>query len=424
MCREARRRRCPETSTLDNYCEADTPMPFADPALRTTTVLRQWENGSTTAEHLCADILRLEGFSAIDPQLPVGGPDGGKDILCEKQGVEFVGAAYFPTNDVTFARIRKKFRDDIKGATPHGRSGFIFLTNQKLSPAERIELENIAAAAGMTCLLYNRDRLRVALDSPAGYGIRLRHLRIELLPEEQFAYFAAAENGVVTALEVNTRALQSLTRRIDNLSHQQSSVALATVAVIKAAVQRDDEGADVARMLQAAATLATADAAESPSTGVSASLSSELVRYIHRLLLWPTSPAIAGRYRQTQVFLVDPTGAVAEAMECPPWDQVPGLVDALVVEWNAGQAARMDDPDAALTAIARFFRDLLHIHPFTDGNGRLARELMSLQVRELLGHEGDLLLDHGPAYFHALRAADAGIFQGLEELISDAMQLG
>lgn len=392
-------------------------MPFADLAARTTLILRHWELGSTAAEHLCADILRLDGFEGIDPQLPVGGPDGGKDIFCEKLGVKFVGAAYFPATDVTFATVQKKFRDDIAGAASHGCPGFIFLTNQKLTPDQRIQLEQIAAGAGKSCLLYHRERLRVALDAPAGYGIRLRHLRVPLAPEEQFAYFAAAENSVAAALELNTRALQFLAGRIDRLSHHQSTVARATLAAVRASVRGDDEGADVARMLQEAADLATAD----PATDISAGLSADLVRYIHRLLLRPVSPLIAGRYRQTQVFLADPTGSTVGSIECPPWDRVPELVEALAGDWRAGHAARVDDPETAITDMADFFHRLLHIHPFTDGNGRLAMELLSLQARELLGHEGEVFLNRSPAYYAALRRADVRDPEPLRDLISQAV---
>lgn len=392
-------------------------MPIADPATRTTLILRHWELGSTAAEHLCADILRLEGFEGIDPQLPVGGPDGGKDILCEKLGVQFVGAAYFPTTDVTFIKVRKKFRDDLAGAASHRRTGFIFMTNQKLTPDQRIELEQIAAGAGKSCLLYHRERLRVVLDAPAGYGVRLRHLRVPLAQEEQFAYFAAAGNSVASALELHTRALQVLARRIDRLSHHQSTVARATLAAVRASAQGEDEGADVARMLQEAADLATAD----PATHISAGLSADLVRYVHRLLLRPVSPLIAGRYRQTQVFLADPTGSTAGSIECPPWDRVPELVEALAGDWRSGHAARVVDPEAAIADMASFFHRLLQIHPFTDGNGRLAMELISLQARELLGHEGEVFLARSPDYYAALRMADADDLEPLRDLVSQAV---
>jgi fido (protein-threonine AMPylation protein) len=142
---------------------------------------------------------------------------------------------------------------------------------------------------------------------------------------------------------------------------------------------------------------------------------------VHRLLLRPLSPLIAGRYRQTQVFLADPTGSTVGSMECPPWDQVPELVEVLTGDWRGGHAARADDPEKAVADMAGFFHRLLQIHPFTDGNGRLALELLSLQARELLGFEGDLLLTRSPAYYAALRRADVGDPEPLGDLVSRAV---
>jgi len=54
--------------------------------------LLHWRDGQTKAERLCADLLRLDSFSSVDPQCPLGGPDGIKDVLCEKNGWKYVGA--------------------------------------------------------------------------------------------------------------------------------------------------------------------------------------------------------------------------------------------------------------------------------------------------------------------------------------------
>jgi hypothetical protein len=111
-------------------------------------VLREWDKQSTAAERLCADLLRLEGFEGVDPQSPIGGPDGGKDLLCEKGGVTFVAACYFPHEQLVFSASRNKFAADLGSSLKHKRDGFIFMTNQQLSPGERTELEKAAALEG------------------------------------------------------------------------------------------------------------------------------------------------------------------------------------------------------------------------------------------------------------------------------------
>lgn len=178
--------------------------------LPTTTILKTWDEQSTTAERLCGDILRLNGFDSIDPQQPRGGKDGGKDILCSKDGVTFVAACYFPHDPVTFAKIKRKFSEDLAASTKYGRDGFIFMTNQHLSPTERTVLEKLAGSANKRALIMHREYLRIALDSPQGYGIRFRHLRISMTPEEQFAYFSSTRDNMADAIAETARAIDRL----------------------------------------------------------------------------------------------------------------------------------------------------------------------------------------------------------------------
>ena len=63
----------------------------------TEFTLKSWRGGQIGAERLAATILHIEGFSAVDPQCPLGGPDGLKDVLCQMNSWTYVGAAYFPT---------------------------------------------------------------------------------------------------------------------------------------------------------------------------------------------------------------------------------------------------------------------------------------------------------------------------------------
>src|SRR6185369_17455590 len=85
--------------------------------------LAAWRDGSTQAERLSAAVLRLSGYEAIDPQAPIGGPDGGKDILCTKGGVTWTSAVYFPPTPVAFGTIKKKFVSDL-AKIPAGSPGF------------------------------------------------------------------------------------------------------------------------------------------------------------------------------------------------------------------------------------------------------------------------------------------------------------
>lgn len=75
-----------------------------------------------------------------------------------------------------------------------------------------------------------------------------------------------------------------------------------------------------------------------------------------------------------------------------------------------------------VAAIADFMHRLLAIHPFIDGNGRVARDLASIQARDLLGLNEDLLIEKGPPYYLALRQADKGDPSALEYLLRNAIQ--
>lgn len=69
--------------------------------------------------------------------------------------------------------------------------------------------------------------------------------------------------------------------------------------------------------------------------------------------------------------------------------------------------------------MAKFHHAFLSIHPFTDGNGALARTLLSMQLQNLLGISKAVIFDDRQQYFDALRCADAGDLTMLEGLIRE-----
>jgi hypothetical protein len=273
-------------------------------------------------------LLRIEGFGGIDPQAPLGGPDGGKDILCEKDGDAFVAAVYFPRGNASYSASKRKF-NALKTSLSHNRSGFIFLTNQTLTIGERSELERLAAAAGKRCLIYHRERLRIMLDSPQGYGARLRHLGVPMSNEEQAAYFAASGQSVTEALREHTRAIERLSHRVLRMGRESMNFAIHTSAVVLDAVRDKSLGrTDVVAMLEATADMNFQRAVGDSMNAVSAQLSPALLCCVHRLIM-TSDPVFAGRFRQTQVWLVDNSGTPNAATECPAWDKVPALAPNL-----------------------------------------------------------------------------------------------
>jgi hypothetical protein len=136
----------------------------------TYQILLHWDKGQAFAERMSAKILAIEEFNEIDPQSPGGGPDGTKDILCSKDGEDFLIGCYFPSGQKNISDIKAKFETDFKGVAKNNADGFIFITNQKITPTERAEL---IAGRNAETEIYHGERVLGILDGPKGYGVRL-----------------------------------------------------------------------------------------------------------------------------------------------------------------------------------------------------------------------------------------------------------
>jgi hypothetical protein len=187
----------------------------------TWSSLNVWTRGQKAAERLAAQILRVEGYSSIDPSHPLGGRDGLKDLVCTKNNMSWIGAAYFPRNQKTLKEITKKFSDDLKGAQKNKAGGFAFISNQEISLGGRRELKKLASKYKADLDLFHLERIAHILDSPPCYGIRLEFLDIEMTKEEQLA-FIAVRDAVIDGL-------QSQLERI--VTHLESSPGLKDIPV-------------------------------------------------------------------------------------------------------------------------------------------------------------------------------------------------
>ena len=83
----------------------------------------------------------------------------------------------------------------------------------------------------------------------------------------------------------------------------------------------------------------------------------------------------AGQWRRGPAFVTEPGEPRVIAFTAPEADQVPGLM-AELVEWlNVG-----DDEAHPLVRAAMAHLDLVSIHPWVEGNGRMARSLQTLMI--------------------------------------------
>ena len=104
-----------------------------------------------------------------------------------------------------------------------------------------------------------------------------------------------------------------------------------------------------------------------------------LVRELQRLLVNGTKSdgPQAGEIRNSQVFIGSPTRRIEDArfVPMPPGQNLDIAVRALMDWWNS-----RNEPGLAVLDMAMFHYQFETMHPFTDGNGRIGRLLILLQM--------------------------------------------
>ncbi len=137
-----------------------------------------------------------------------------------------------------------------------------------------------------------------------------------------------------------------------------------------------------------------------------------VIRSIHALILRTIDDKEAGRYRRVQVYITGSEYTPPESVA------VPGLMSDLGEWLNSVETTALHPVERA--ALAHF--RLVHVHPFTDGNGRAARLLMNL----LLMREGYPLaiirVEDRLAYYDALDAAHEGDTEPFVQLVAETAE--
>jgi hypothetical protein len=138
--------------------------------------LRDWTGGQAKSEMLAWRVIAADGYTRIDPAHTHGGPDGGKDALCERDREKWVMAAYFPLGQKTPATIKKKLKHDMDGAKAQGAAGIAFVTNQEITLADREKWEQLDP--NLTVDLFHLLRVTQILDDPKSGRTREEFLDI------------------------------------------------------------------------------------------------------------------------------------------------------------------------------------------------------------------------------------------------------
>ncbi|MBA4044784.1 MAG: Fic family protein [Erythrobacter sp.] len=109
-----------------------------------------------------------------------------------------------------------------------------------------------------------------------------------------------------------------------------------------------------------------------PHTTVNA----QFIRSLHFMMLSYDMTKLPGQWRTGPIYVVNEMTKETE-YEGAPADQIPGLVDELVAQLNSSDAV---ESSTVLGAMAHL--NLVMIHPFKDGNGRMARALQTLVISQ------------------------------------------
>jgi fido (protein-threonine AMPylation protein) len=382
--------------------------------------LLNWRGDSLNAERMCADILIMQDFESVDPQSPLGGPDGTKDILCKKGGRTYLAAVYFAPLPKTFRSIKAKFEGDYKGVKKNKVDGIIFMTNQKLTPSNKKTLQSIATKDKANCIIYDNEAIRGLLDSALGLPIRLSHLKIKLSKADQISFFSKQQNRLPQLFDTYSKGIISvLSAKIDECCDTKSidkskiddiyAFAQQTMAFIQDTPKKSDKRTiefpkDIEISIQ--------------------NLNSESLKYIHKAMMFESGSKEIGTFRTHTIWVGAPNSSPEKASYVPPKPElVPQLTEKLLEEW------RKDYPNVLnakkktfkIQRIVKFHNDFLSIHPFLDGNGRVARFLLNQQASELLNITEQVIIEDRPSYYDALNEGQNGNLKPLEKIVTIAI---
>jgi hypothetical protein len=385
--------------------------------METEIKLILWREGQVKAERLCANLLDLDGFHSIDPQSPLGGPDGIKDIVCEKNGWKYIGAAYFPTTAQNFNSIKEKFEHDLEGVTKNQAEGIAFLTNQKLTISERDQLIKIASNLDQKAIIYHNERIRVLLDSPIGFALRLEYLGISMTLEEQLSFFSEQRNYLKRLLKENSDyIIESIEQKFEGWKNPTEktfnfiqNLYEATQSAISL-INKEQKRSDKTNLTFPTISLITSD------------LTIENICILHKAILFETKGMESGKLRHHQVWIGSTNPEEARLVPPVP-DEVPSKLSELLDYWNGNyeSLSSNDNKQEIIKALASFHHRFLTIHPFLDGNGRVARFILSQQTAELLKVNKQIILEDRTPYLKSLMIADKGDLRELETVLTQAI---
>jgi len=91
----------------------------------------------------------------------------------------------------------------------------VFFSNLTLTVGEKDALKRKGRKAGLTyCDIYDREQIRIALDSPDGFSIRFQFLDISLSEAEQASFFARWGDDIQSVISTGFQRLEGALNRV------------------------------------------------------------------------------------------------------------------------------------------------------------------------------------------------------------------
>ena len=140
-------------------------------------------------------------------------------------------------------------------------------------------------------------------------------------------------------------------------------------------------------------------------------LSEHLIRSLHQLVVKKSDEEIAGKYRDTNVF-------IAGSSHVPP-DALQAQVEMKkLLSWYSVNQSKIHPIELA----AILHHKLVHIHPFIDGNGRTARLVMNISLMRSGYPLAVILKNDRKKYYRVLQTADEGKFSPLARFVAQTVE--
>lgn len=140
-------------------------------------------------------------------------------------------------------------------------------------------------------------------------------------------------------------------------------------------------------------------------------VSEQLIRSLHHLVVQDTDKEWAGQYRNSSVMITGTDHKPPEAFEVPRL--IRELIDWVTVEKSHTYVVEL---------AAMFHHKLVHIHPFFDGNGRTARLAMNVFLLRAGFPLVIILKNDRKKYYRVLALADKGQYEPLVRFIAQAVE--